>query len=130
MTKKAANEETLGTLHAKVAEVMLNALNSTDMLNEQIAADNEKARQADQLDAIRDLIEPSPALLGAITKFLKDNEITCNTEDSVGLTALQQQLANKSRLPARPKNEGQKVVQLRELPVTEDEDALRKLGLA
>jgi hypothetical protein len=131
MTKKAATEDKLGELHSKVADVMLKALDNYDQFNEK-----ELQRTSDDEDAGPALpLEPSAALIGAITKFLKDNDITCNTKASPAMTKLQDQLAKKARVSAS-------VVPLRDMPVTEDvpqkrttaktdavDDDLKALGL-
>lgn len=120
MTKNAATETKLGKLHDKVADVMLNALETYDEVNEKAQA------SADEETPFIPL-EPSAALLGAITKFLKDNEITCNTDESQKLSGLAARMASKERVTQRQPGQ---VVPLRDLPVTEDIDALKKLGLA
>ena len=123
VTKASAPEDKLGALHAKVADVMLKALDAIELANE-------KAPEQDDDGNSLPPMEPSAALLGAITKFLKDNNITCNTEDSQTMTGLQQRLKDKPRL-ARKAPAETNVVPLRELPVTEDDAAaLEKLGLA
>lgn len=124
MTKKSAPEDKLGELHAKVADVMLKALDAIELANEKAPATDDEGNPLLPM-------EPSAALLGAITKFLKDNSITCNTEDSQSLSGLQQRLKDKPRLARPAPAETQKVVPLREMPVTEDDaEALQKLGLA
>lgn len=134
MTKNAATETKLGKLHDKVADVMLNALETYDEVNEKAQA------SADEETPFIPL-EPSAALLGAITKFLKDNEITCNTDESQKLSGLAARMASKERVTQRQPGQ---VVPLRDLPVTEedaqrygpvdtsavDTETLKKLGLA
>lgn len=91
-----ATDKQLGELHGKLAQSMLRALNAAD--DAQILLDN----HSDELpDAVVDFLEKqagaSPALLTAISKFLKDNDITCATEDSETMTDLEKRLQNKSR---------------------------------
>lgn len=104
MTKRAAKEEVLGELHAKVAEVMTNALNRADT-----------AAEGATEDGIA--IEVNPALLGAVTKFLKDNEITCDTGAVEELSSTERRLRDKRN--RRMGADG--VLALQDLPVTEDE---------
>lgn len=70
-----ATVEILAELHSKVAEVLLDALDVKD--------DDEHA------------IPPSPAILAQATKFLKDNEITCDLNDSEDLQDLERILQEK-----------------------------------
>lgn len=59
----AAKEEVLGQLHVKVANVMIRAL---------------EAHEVDDEGNVIVLPTPvNPALLSVMTKFLKDNDITC-----------------------------------------------------
>ena len=128
MTKTSAPEAKLGALHAKVADTLVNALDAHDKHLELVMSANEKAQAEGNEDAIRDLPELDTAVLSAAITFLKNNSITCNTEDSQSLSGLAARLAEKPKLaPKAPA----KVVPLRDLPVTEaDADALQKLGLA
>ena len=97
MAKTAASEELLGKLHSKVATIMLKAV-------EQIGNDQEAydaAKEQATSDAIDELVmerpELSPSLMSAITKFLSDNKITCNPEDSKELGELEQRLQMKRK---------------------------------
>lgn len=85
-TKNAATEAQLGELHSKVAKVMKRALDVADIAMERYEADESG-----------ELIQPevSATLLGAITKFLKDNSISAAPEDSNELSDLQRTLAEK-----------------------------------
>lgn len=76
MTSKAAKSERLGELHSKVTEVMISTLDNIETTNQKLAA----LADLDPESAQHVPLEPSAALLGAVTKFLKDNEITCNDE--------------------------------------------------
>jgi hypothetical protein len=70
MTK--ATESQLGSLHAKIAEVMTNAL-----------------------DNIPEGTRPNPALLSVIVRFLDANKITCAPEAGNEMGELEQKLAEK-----------------------------------
>lgn len=95
MAKGAAKQETLGKLHNKLTEVFIKVL----------------SRYEDRLDAIEkinrgeiDLGEemltelfdegamPNPAMLSAVSKFLKDNEISFDTEQMQELGSLERRL--------------------------------------
>ena len=106
MSKNAAASGRLGQLHAKVAEVMLDCLNEYDAQKETFRKANDIALELrDDPNAPPVMLyfpEPSAALLGAITKFLKDNEITCNTDDGDTLSALDERLKNKKAKAPMP----------------------------
>ena len=126
MSKKAATEDKLGELHSKVADVMLNALDAYDEV-EKLVVEREQEKEDGTTIVTIEAREPSAALLGAITKFLKDNEITCNSAEAEGMTDLQKKLIEK-----RAKRG--KVVGLDGLPIQEPEDQsdqsdLKALGL-
>lgn len=72
MSKKAATEGELAELHSKVARAMSELLTT----------------------------DPNPALLGVITKFLKDNEITAVIDESEEMTDLAKKLAEKKQRKA------------------------------
>jgi len=86
MAKGAANEQVMGDLHQKVAQVFLRILNDYEKASEVATAVDE---------ATEELLlgsEPNPAMMGAITKFLKDNSIAFDTEEIQQLTDTQQRL--------------------------------------
>lgn len=99
MSKSSAKESLLGELHATVAKIMLNALKAHDakaiMVMSMVTAAKENGDAEAMANAIIMLPEPNAALLGAVTKFLKDNEITCNTEDDDTMSALEQRMKAK-----------------------------------
>lgn len=116
MAKGAAKQEALGGLHkvlttvfqrtldnyiAKI-EAEAKLLNSDDIEDELLASIMEKG------------FEPNPAMLGAITKFLKDNEIAFDDEDINKLSKTETAL--KARREARSN-----VTQLRLLPAVGEE---------
>ena len=92
MAKGAANEEIMGDLHAKVAQVFLRVLESYERA-ELVADDVED-------EAMRELLSagPNPAMMSAITKFLKDNSIDFDNEEIEKLSDTEQRLqARKAR---------------------------------
>lgn len=108
MSKNAAGEALLGTLHQKVATVMVGILDSTEkaitVYNE--AVDTLSPEEAAMLTKP----EVSPTMLSAMTKFLSDNSITCNPEESKVTTELEKRLAAK-----RSRNGVSNVVPLRDV---------------
>lgn len=80
----AATEKRLGELHAKIAEVLIEALDGevlpgyTDPETGEVFPDKRML--------------PSAAVIGAATKFLKDNEITCQPSESNALGELQRKM--------------------------------------
>jgi len=109
MTKNAATEGKLGQLHAKVADVMLSVLNSYDTMQRVV---EEKLTTLEGGEELPQLVEPSASLLGAITKFLKDNDVTCQPEENAALSDLERRLEHKRA------NRGN-VVALRDVAVAE-----------
>lgn len=133
MSKNAAGEDKLGELHSKIADVYLRVLEGYDVL-----AQKQRERIEDpEKDEPEVVLEPSAAFLSAVNAFLKNNEITCNTENSETLSKLQNRLSQKGRVTDGTASE-RKVVPLRDLPVREEDDPkpvqgeaelLDKLGL-
>jgi len=79
----AASEKKLGSLHEKVTEVLLEALDG-EILPGYGEGD----------EAVPDKrIPPSAAIIAAATKFLKDNEITCTPAESNALGELEARMA-------------------------------------
>lgn len=119
MTTKAAKTDVLGELHAKVADVMLKALDGVEVQNKRLAELHAQQKaEADDPSTIADqpvLLEPSAALLNAITKFLKDNEITCN-DDAPSMQPLAEKV-QEQRAGKKP-TVASKIV-LEDLPLTE-----------
>lgn len=86
MTVKAAPEEALGLLHAKVAKVMSGALQVFEHAQEEYL----RGTHEDM-----DMPEVNASLLSVITKFLSDNKITCVPEESGEVSDLAQRLKGK-----------------------------------
>lgn len=83
----AATEETLGELHKKVAEVLSDALDG-----EELPAWTDPETGVEQ-PAKR--LAPSAAIIAAATKFLKDNEITCDVSNNKDLQELEDKMAKR-----------------------------------
>jgi hypothetical protein len=96
MAKGAATEQRLGALHLKIADVFekvlityskrLDALDNIDP--EDIADDMLKELFADD-------VMPNPAMLNAITSFLKNNEIRFDDGQIDKISALQEGLEQR-----------------------------------
>lgn len=116
MAKGAAKQEALGGLHKVLTTVFQRTLDNY------IAKIEAEAKLLDSGDLEDELLasilekgfEPNPAMLGAITKFLKDNEIAFDDEDINKLSKTEQAL--KDRREARSN-----VTQLRTLKAVGDE---------
>ena len=91
-----ANESNLGKLHEKLAEVMLEALTSQDEAGFLLDEYKNEVPEA-VLKFLEKVSQINPSLLTAITKFLKDNDITCQPEEGDRVSALQAKLAGKRR---------------------------------
>lgn len=103
----AASKKELGALHAALTDVFTKVLqkyiDNLDMLDT-CSTDEIKAKVdqevADEASVLLDMFVPSPALLSAVAKFLKDNEIRFDDEDVNKLSGLERSLAEKHK--ARP----------------------------
>lgn len=92
MTK--ATDKLLGELHGKLATSMLEALKASDQAKALLD------EYADELPGavtafLSKHADANPALLTAVSKFLKDNSITCAIEDNDEMSELEQRLAKK-----------------------------------
>lgn len=75
MAKGASTEQSLGNLHNKVTELFVKVLDEYESAPE----------------------TANPAMLGAITKFLKDNSISLESETLDELSEMEERLAAKKR---------------------------------
>lgn len=94
MSKKAANEETLGLVHSMLAKVFTRSLERQLKIYEIMDNIPEGALEEEMLTMIADMQEPNPAMLSAIAKFLKDNDIGMSIAEAEQLSATQVNLAN------------------------------------
>ncbi len=82
MATQAASERALGTLHDQVARVFAKVLTTYEKRLD--VMDNISTEELTE-DALNMLMAadamPNPAMLAAITKFLKDNEISFDTQE-------------------------------------------------
>jgi hypothetical protein len=99
MAKGAANEKALGQLHSKLAGVFqkvletyekrMDALDQIDMED----VEDEMLKELFAEDAM-----PNPAMLNAVSAFLKQNEIRFDDEQVDKISALQQSLNDRKKI--------------------------------
>jgi len=86
MAKGAANEDKLAGLHNALATVIAQQVQETQEIYDE-----------DGNPTGRFFYPATPALLTVAARFLKDNDITCEVEESIGLSELQKALAEKKK---------------------------------
>lgn len=95
-----ATETELSTLHRKVAESMISALDQSDratrLLLKYVGGD-EMVLPDDILRFLEEVKEVNPSLLTSATKFLKDNNISCDMGEDENLSELENRLKEKRR---------------------------------
>lgn len=94
-----ATDKRLGELHGAVAETMLKALTTSDEAT-QLLEDYGEELPVPVLIFLENAKAINPALLQAVTKFLKDNDITCAIDDSNTMSDLEKRLAAKGKRKA------------------------------
>lgn len=94
-----ATEDQLALLHNRVATTMITALEQADraaaLLMKYSAI--EDALPHDVKRFLEDAHEVNPSLLSSATKFLKDNNISCDPADDEQLSELEERLKNKRK---------------------------------
>ena len=97
MAKGASTESQLGSLHNKLTALFTKILQRyEDDLDQMVDLDIEEAL----LESLAPGRIPSPAMLSAVAKFLKDNDISLETEELNELSAMEERLEARKR--ARP----------------------------
>jgi len=89
-----ATDKLLGELHGRVAKTMLEALEASDQA-QGLLDEYETDLPNDVVNYLKKSAMNNPALLTAVTKFLKDNSITCVIEDNNDMSELEERLKNK-----------------------------------
>lgn len=99
MAKGAANEHTLGKLHSHLARVFTKVLEKYERGMEAIDALPRDEVESELLEELMKISEPNPAMLSAISKFLKDNDIGMDSDevDQLNETERRLQEARKKR---------------------------------
>lgn len=97
MSKGSASEQELGKLHFGLTKLFTKILKGYELklaaLDRIIEASDPEDALVDELMSLN--IEPSPAMLSAISKFLKDNEISADNAELDQLSAHEERLKNK-----------------------------------
>lgn len=83
----AANEKTLGNLHEAVAQALIVGVQPRELPG---YVDEETGEEIPA-----QVLPPSPAMLQAAAKFLKDNNVTCDVSDDNSMGELAAIMANR-----------------------------------
>ena len=99
MSKGAATEQQLGKLHSNLASILTKVLAGYEKKMELVQQVLDAADPEDEMISVllQQNIEPSPAMLSAVAKFLKDNEISVDSQELNELSAQEERLANRKR---------------------------------
>lgn len=95
MAKGAATENTLGALHSQLARVFGLTLRKYEKMMDALEADVSDDIGEDLIAALVEMQEPNPAMLSAISKFLKDNDIGMDSEEVEKLNATERRLQDR-----------------------------------
>lgn len=96
MAKGAATEKSLGKLHDMLTGIFIKVLQQYEQKIDVVEALDLDELESDVLtELLAKGIEPNPAMLSAISKFLKDNEIMYDTEQLEELSSLERRLKDK-----------------------------------
>ena len=107
MAKGASTEARMGTLHNSLTELFIKVLKTYENNMDQLSADT----LIDELAS--EGLMPNPAMLGAISKFLKDNTISVDSQEIDELSSMERRLAAKKA--NRPS-----LVSITDLPLAEN----------
>lgn len=99
MSKNAATENQLGALHSTLARVFTKVLEKYERQMEALDSIAQDKIEQEMVDELFNVSEPSPAMLSAISKFLKDNDIGMDSGEIEQLNATERRL--KDRRAAR-----------------------------
>lgn len=96
-----ATESELSTLHKKVAESMISALDQSDratrLLLKYMGEGSDVTLPGDVAQFLEDAREINPSLLTSAAKFLKDNNISCDVGEDEDLAELEDRLKQKRK---------------------------------
>lgn len=90
----AASDTELSLLHSAVAKAFIRQLDGANRATELLDMYIDSLPQ-EIIEYLSEQKEASPSLLTAATKFLKDNDITCQIEDSTEMRSLERRLHEK-----------------------------------
>lgn len=94
MSNGAATEARLGALHDTLARVFTNTLKRYELAHQALTELGEEATPEEMVAVLTAMCDPNPAMLSAISKFLKDNEIMYDSEEIGALSAQERRLAD------------------------------------
>lgn len=94
MTK--ATDVLLGELHGRLAKSMLQALSASESA-QALLDEHDGELPESVVSFLSKTAGTNPSLLTAISKFLKDNDITCAIEDNDEMSELEERLKNKRK---------------------------------
>lgn len=96
MAKGAAKEKQLGALHAKITDVFIKVLSRYEERLDKIESIDPDEFENEMLEELfNENAMPNPAMLSAVTKFLKDNEISFDTEKLAQLSDQERRLKER-----------------------------------
>ncbi len=96
MATKAATELALGSLHAQITRVFTKVLSTYEKRLDVMDTIKTEELTDEMLGLLMDAdAMPNPAMLAAVTKFLRDNTISFDTQEIDMMSATQERLANR-----------------------------------
>ncbi len=106
MAKGASTEHSMGSLHNRLTAIFTKVLTQYETRLDAIAEAEDVI-----LDELMETSMPSPAMLSAVAKFLKDNAISIESVELDELSSMERRLAAK-------KNNRPSLVSITNLPLT------------
>ena len=92
-----ATEDQLAILHRKVAETMTDALDQADIAARLLAKHKDEDLPKGIVRFLEDCREINPSLLTSATKFLKDNNISCDPAEDSAVGELEERLKKRRK---------------------------------
>jgi hypothetical protein len=99
MAQGAATEQKLGELHDQLATLFSKILSGYELKLEVFdrIKDADNIEEEIMVELLKAPLEPSPAMLSAVSKFLKDNDISVDREELDKLSVQEERLKNKKK---------------------------------
>ena len=99
MARVGAKIDRLGALHSKVAEIFLRVLEMYDANLTRLdnMAGDDALEEAFVEEVMKAGLLPTPAMMAAVTQFLKHNNIEAEMEEVSKMTDLQRSLAERQK---------------------------------
>lgn len=92
MAKGAATEHALGAVHSMLTKVFTKSLEKQLKIYEFLDNIPDGKLEEDMIELLAQMTEPNPAMLSAMAKFLKDNDIGVDAGEIEQLTATERRL--------------------------------------